>query len=91
MVKTRSMTRTKKSIYRVRVKTSPCRGKKTDACRKKYGCKKTKKNVFLLNRIAIISGQSVRVIIQESTKDTLKIQIMQLPRGWVQTLNIKVP
>lgn len=45
MVKTRSMTRTKKNIYRARVKASPCRGKKTDACRKKYGCKKTKKNV----------------------------------------------
>ena len=42
---TRSMTRrarTKKAIYRSRVKSSPCRGKLRSACLKKYGCKNTK-------------------------------------------------
>lgn len=40
-MKTRSMTRTRKQIYRARLKSSPCRGKKT-MCRKKFGCKKTR-------------------------------------------------
>ena len=45
MAQTRSKTRasrTRKQIYRSRVKTSPCRGQTKDACREKYGCKKTK-------------------------------------------------
>ena len=42
MVKTRSMIRSKKQIYRSRVKSSPCRGQ-TSKCRKRYGCKKTVK------------------------------------------------
>lgn len=45
MAKTRSMTRTsrtRKQIYRARVKTSHCRGKKYDQCRKKNGCRTTK-------------------------------------------------
>ena len=44
MVHTRSKTaklRSKKQIYRSRVKQSPCRGQ-TRACRQRYGCKKTK-------------------------------------------------
>jgi hypothetical protein len=44
MVHTRSQTakrRTRKQIYRSRVKHSPCRGQ-TSGCREKYGCKKTK-------------------------------------------------
>ena len=44
MVQTRSKTakrRTRRQIYRSRVKHSPCRGK-TSGCREKYGCKKTK-------------------------------------------------
>lgn len=39
--RTRKM-RTKKQVYRSRVKRSPCRGKTADGCRKKYGCKQTK-------------------------------------------------
>lgn len=45
MAQTRSMTRklrTRKQIYRSRVKSSPCRGQTADGCREKYGCKKTK-------------------------------------------------
>lgn len=45
MAKTRSMTRTKKSIYRARLKTSSCRGKKSNACKRKNGCKNTRKNI----------------------------------------------
>ena len=44
MVHTRSKTaklRSKKQIYRSRVKHSPCRGQ-TRACRERYGCRKTK-------------------------------------------------
>ena len=41
MAQTRKM-RTRKQIYRSRVKTSPCRGQTADGCREKYGCKKTK-------------------------------------------------
>ena len=41
MVKTRSMHRTRKQIYRARVKTSPCRGKSFTTCRLKNGCKRT--------------------------------------------------
>ena len=32
--------RSKRMIYRSRVKSSPCRGQ-TQKCREKYGCKKT--------------------------------------------------
>jgi hypothetical protein len=42
-MKTRSMTRTmlsKKRIYRTRVKSSTCRGRKTN-CYKQFRCKKT--------------------------------------------------
>lgn len=35
------MRRSKKAIYRSRVKSSPCRGQ-TRRCREKYGCKKTR-------------------------------------------------
>lgn len=35
--------RTKKHIYRARVKSSPCRGKPSSGCVKKYGCKNTNK------------------------------------------------
>jgi len=45
MAQTRSKTRalrTRKQIYRARVKSSPCRGKTADGCRKKYGCERTK-------------------------------------------------
>ena len=34
--------RTKKHIYRYRVKHSPCRGQLRSACLEKYGCKNTK-------------------------------------------------
>ena len=43
MVQTRSMRRTRKQIYRSRVKSSVCRGKSYDKCRKKIGCKSTKR------------------------------------------------
>ena len=46
MAMTRSktrMARSKKQVYRARVKTSPCRGVSGDGCREKYGCKKTRK------------------------------------------------
>jgi len=33
--------RTKKQIYRARVKASQCRGKKSNRCTKKTGCKNT--------------------------------------------------
>ena len=36
------MARSRKQIYRSRTKTSPCRGKKSDSCLLKYGCKKTR-------------------------------------------------
>jgi hypothetical protein len=44
MVQTRSKTvkrRSRKQVYRSRVKHSPCRGQ-TSECREKYGCKKTR-------------------------------------------------
>ena len=41
-MKTRSARRSRKQIYRSRVKSSPCRGQ-TEKCRLKYGCKKTRK------------------------------------------------
>ena len=41
-VKTRSMRRTRKQIYRSRVKTSLCRGKSFTKCRLRNGCKRTK-------------------------------------------------
>ena len=42
MVKTRSQHRTRKQIYRARVKSSTCRGKNFTKCRRKNGCKFTK-------------------------------------------------
>ena len=39
--KSRKM-RSRKQIYRARVKISPCRGQTANGCREKYGCKKTK-------------------------------------------------
>lgn len=44
MAKTRSQTRTRKQIYRARVKSSPCRGKSFTTCRLKDGCKRTRAN-----------------------------------------------
>jgi hypothetical protein len=41
MAKTRSMTRTKKQIYRSRVKSSQCRKKSFTKCRLRNGCKYT--------------------------------------------------
>ena len=44
-MQTRSMarrSRSKRQVYRSRVKSSPCRGQ-TAKCRLKYGCKKTRK------------------------------------------------
>lgn len=41
-MKTRSVRRNTKKIYRSRVKSSPCRGQ-NEKCRRKYGCKKTRK------------------------------------------------
>ena len=41
MVKTRSMHRTRKQLYRSRVKSSPCRGKSFTTCRLRNGCKRT--------------------------------------------------
>ncbi len=41
MVKTRSHTRTRKQLYRSRVKSSRCRGKTSTTCRLKNGCKRT--------------------------------------------------
>ena len=46
MAQTRSKTRktrTRKQIYRARVKHSPCRGQTSSACLEKYGCKKTRR------------------------------------------------
>lgn len=43
MVKTRSQTRTRKQIYRARVKSSICRGKTFTTCRLKNGCKRTRR------------------------------------------------
>ena len=34
--------RSKRAIYRTRVKKSPCRGKARSSCLEKYGCKNTK-------------------------------------------------
>lgn len=44
MAQTRSMTRTRKQIYRKRVKNSPCRGKSFTTCRLRNGCKRTRAN-----------------------------------------------
>ncbi len=46
MAQTRSMTRTRRTktkIYRDRVKSSVCRKLSKDKCRKKNGCKSTKR------------------------------------------------
>lgn len=48
MAQTRSMTRRrsiKTKIYRARVKSSVCRKLSKDKCRKKNGCKSTKKGL----------------------------------------------
>ena len=42
MAVTRSARRTKKQIYRARVKNSLCRGKDFTRCRLKNGCKRTR-------------------------------------------------
>lgn len=42
MAQTRSQNRTRKQIYRARVKSSPCRGKSYTKCRRRNGCKRTK-------------------------------------------------
>ena len=42
MAKTRRQHRTRKQIYRNRVKSSPCRGKSYTKCRRRDGCKRTK-------------------------------------------------
>lgn len=39
---TRSKSRTKKAIYRSRVKSSHCRGQSFTKCRLRNGCKRTK-------------------------------------------------
>lgn len=41
-MKTRSMTRSRKQIYRTRVKSSHCRGQ-TQKCKRRYGCQKTRR------------------------------------------------
>lgn len=44
-VQTRSRSkklRTRKQVYRSRIKHSPCRGQTINACKPQYGCKKTK-------------------------------------------------
>ena len=40
-MRTRSQTRTRKQVYRARLKSSNCRGKSFTRCRLKYGCKRT--------------------------------------------------
>jgi hypothetical protein len=40
-MKTRSHTRTRKQVYRSRIRTSNCRGKSFTKCRFKDGCKRT--------------------------------------------------
>ncbi len=42
MMLTRSKTK-RRTIYRARVKRSPCRNRTETGCRKKYGCKYTRK------------------------------------------------
>ena len=42
-MKTRSHSRTRKQVYRSRLKTSNCRGRTVTRCRLKDGCKNTKK------------------------------------------------
>jgi hypothetical protein len=42
-MKTRSHARTRKQVYRARLKTSPCRGKSFTTCRLKNGCKRTRR------------------------------------------------
>jgi len=41
-MRTRSQTRTRKQIYRARLKTSNCRGRSFTKCRNKDGCKRTR-------------------------------------------------
>lgn len=41
MAMTRSKSKTRKQIYRSRVKSSSCRGKSFTKCRLKNGCKRT--------------------------------------------------
>ena len=40
-MRTRGQTRTRKQVYRARLKTSNCRGKSFTSCRLKNGCKRT--------------------------------------------------
>ena len=42
-MRTRSQTRSKKQVYRARLKTSNCRGKSFTTCRLKNGCKRTRR------------------------------------------------
>jgi hypothetical protein len=41
-MRTRSQTRTRKQVYRARLKRSNCRGRTFTACRLKNGCKRTR-------------------------------------------------
>ena len=43
IMRTRSQSRTRKQIYRARVKSSSCRGKSYTTCRLKDGCKRTRR------------------------------------------------
>jgi hypothetical protein len=40
-MRTRSQSRTRKQVYRARIKTSNCRGRSFTRCRLKDGCKRT--------------------------------------------------
>ena len=42
-MRTRSQTRTRKQVYRARVKNSTCRGKSFTTCRLRNGCKRTRR------------------------------------------------
>jgi hypothetical protein len=41
-MRTRSQTRTRKQVYRARLKRSNCRGRSFTTCRLKNGCKRTR-------------------------------------------------
>ena len=41
-MRTRSQTRTRKQVYRSRLKKSNCRGKSFTTCRLRNGCKRTR-------------------------------------------------
>ena len=42
-MRTRSHTRSRKQVYRARLKTSNCRGRSFTTCRLKDGCKRTRR------------------------------------------------